>query len=238
MMLFVPVPDTEWLVSFAKQLNRISLLTFLFPAVVGIWHWHLISRPFKALVWYALIPGCLLGTLTEVGRLVWHNNLIFTYLVIWLETVFLGYLFYQNTHVESSRRLLKAGFVVFVVVAATEWLYFEGITGNQAYTRATQSILLIGATMLYFEQILQELRNIQLHRDPMFLVSIGVILYYAGALMVFILEDSMHRQHQANQIWMMYIIQFILLIVLNMLFALALWYASRPKPETQAPPIY
>lgn len=82
---------------------------------------------------------------------------------------------------------------------------------------------------MYFEQVLQELRNIRLERDPMFLVSVGVTLYYSGTLMVFVMEDSMHKHQQTNQIWTMYMIQSVLLIGFNALLALALYRASKKE---------
>ncbi|GAA4018077.1 hypothetical protein GCM10022408_34730 [Hymenobacter fastidiosus] len=110
-----------------------------------------------------------------------------------------------------------------MIVALVQVVYFRGLYASNTYARIAQSILLIGAALLYFEQILQELRSIQLEHDPMFLVSVGVMLYFAGCLMVFILEDSMYAQKQITQVWMMYSIQFVLLIVFNATLTLALY---------------
>lgn len=215
----MPTLDSTELVSLAKHLNIISVVSYLLPLLVCIWRWPSLLTEHRPFILGALLTSLTLNILSEVGRQVWHSNILFIYLIAWTETLFLSWVYYHAFHALRHRRWLLIGVTLFVLVASFESFYLHGLYGARTYTRISQSILLVGASLVYFEQVLRELRNIRLERDPMFLVSVGVTLYYSGTLMVFVLEDSMHKQQQTNQIWIMYIVESILLIGFNIMIA-------------------
>ncbi|MCB2377678.1 hypothetical protein LGH70_08805 [Hymenobacter sp. BT635] len=226
----MPTLDSTVLVSIAKQLNLLAVFAFIVPVLVCIRRWPLLSPSSRKLILTALLITLALNLLSETGRRLWNTNIVFLYCITWTETLFLGWAYYQAFHMPRARQLLLGAGAVFILVAVAE-LVLNEFSGEQTYTRLTQSMLLVGAALAYFEQILHELRNIRLERDPMFLVSVGVTLYYSGTLMVFVLEDSMQKQHQNSQIWMMYIIQAVLSIIFTVLVAWALHHAARRTEE-------
>jgi hypothetical protein len=234
----MPTLDSIALVGVAKELNLLSVLSYLLPLAVCIWRWPSLPAGSRGLVLGALLIVGSLSVLSEVGRRLWHDNILFLYLLVWTETLFLSWVYYRNLHTPSTRRLLLGAVALFVVVAVAESLYRHGLYGAKTYTRVARSGLLIGAALIYFEQVLRELRNIRLERDPLFLLSVGVTLYYSGTLMVFVLEDSMQKRHQVNQIWAMYIIESVLLIGFNGLLALALYRAGEADRQQISPSSY
>ncbi|TGE29671.1 hypothetical protein [Hymenobacter metallicola] len=215
--------DTEQIVAFARQFNNVALLTYLIPLVVGIWRWKSLLTVYRPLVWFAIVPGCLLnGLLAEIGRHILHNNIFFLQLATIGETLFLGWAYHYAFHSSFARKVLAGGALIFLATYFIEAFYINDFgVGQDIYTHVVQSLLLVGAAVAYFEQTLRELRNIDLGEDPMFMVSVGSILYYAGTLMVFVLESQM--QSQPDLIWTMYMIQFILLIVFNVFLTIAIW---------------
>ncbi|UOQ74576.1 hypothetical protein [Hymenobacter cellulosilyticus] len=223
-------PDTGGLIAVSKQLNIISLLTYLLPLGMGIWRWRYLSPAHKKILWFVLLAGIVLNSLSEIGRVVWHNNHAFVYLTNWAETLFLSWAFYLSFRSETIRRRFLWAVMAFGAVALVQVVFLRGPYASNTYARIAQCILLVGAALAYFEQTLQELRNIRLNQDPMFLVSTGVLIYFAGSLMVYVLEDSMYAQKQFGQVWIMYSIQFVLLIIFNLLLALAL-YRTKPTPQ-------
>ncbi|PJJ59150.1 hypothetical protein [Hymenobacter chitinivorans] len=225
-------PDHNLLVTIAKQLNLLSVFCYLLPLAVCIWRWPVLAR--RRRIGAALVLILVLNIWSEVGRRYWHNNILSTYLIIWLETLFLSYTYYQTFNTRLNRQLLVGASMVFLATAVSEYVFWAGLYGTKTYTRMAQSLLLIGAALMYFEKILRELRNIRLERDPMFLVSVGVTLYYSGTLMVFVLEDSMQKNYQINQIWLMYSIQSVLLIAFNGLLAVALYNSSKSTDSALA----
>jgi hypothetical protein len=235
----MPTLDSIALVGVAKELNLVSVLSYLFPLLVCVRRWHSLPAASRGLLVGALLIVGGLSVLSEVGRRLWHDNILFLYLLIWTETLFLSWIYYRNLHTRSACRLLLGAVALFVAVAVAELLYRHGLYRATTYTHVARSGLLIGAALLYFEQVLRELRNIRLERDPMFLLSVGVTLYYAGTLMVFVLEASMQQRHQVTQIWAMYIIESVLLIGFNVLLALALYRTGgTDKPQAVSPSSY
>ncbi|UOQ74575.1 hypothetical protein [Hymenobacter cellulosilyticus] len=227
--------DSEQLVLFARQFNNVALLTYLLPLAIGLRRWRVLLPAYRPLVWFVLVPGCLLNALlAELGRHIWHNNVLILQLATVGETLCLGWTYYYAFHSERGRRVLLACVGLFLALYIAEaFFYHVATSGPPIYTHIAQSVLLVGAAVAYFEQTLRELRNIDLSEDPIFMVSVGSILYYAGTLMVFILESKL--QDQPDLIWIMYIIQFILLIVFNVFLAIALWNGDQPAEYTAAP---
>lgn len=221
----MPTPDHTLLVTIAKQLNLLSVFCYLLPVIVCVWRWPVL--PHRRRIGAALVLILVLNVWAEIGRQVWHNNIFSTYLILWSETLFLSYAYYKTFNTRLNRQLLVIALAIFLVIAVVEYVFWTGLYGTKTYTRMAQSLLLIGAALMYFEKILRELRNIRLERDPMFLVSVGVTLYYSGTLMVFVLEDSMQKNYQINQIWLMYSIQSVLLIAFSVLVAVAVYNNSR-----------
>ncbi|TGE25474.1 hypothetical protein E5K00_09870 [Hymenobacter aquaticus] len=230
--------DSTQLTAFARQFNNVALLTYLIPLSIGLRRWPTLQPVYRPLVWLVLISGCVFnGVLAELGRHVWHNNIIFLQLGTVTETLFLGWAYFHAFHSVRGRRVLLAALGLFLLTYLLEAFAIHSFSqGQDTYTHVAQSILLVAVAVAYFEQTLRELRNIALSQDPMFMVSVGTILYYAGTLMVFVLEGPL--QSQPDLIWTMYIIQFILLIVLNCFYSLALWYGHRQPAPEQLPEIW
>jgi hypothetical protein len=232
-MLMMPTTDIVWWASLAKKLNIIALLTFLVPAAVGLWRWPALVPTYRPLVWFALVPGCLLGLLSEIGRYVFRNNIAYLHLVPLAETLVLGWAYWHALYAARTRQFLLAALGLFVGVFGAESWYWQGFwQGENGYTHTIQTFVLLGFALLYFEQ-----HTIRLEHDPLFLLSVGVMLYYAGTLMIFLLEIGMQHHKQADQIWTMYIIQEVLLIVFNTFLTLALWNAARPLSAPNGMPV-
>ncbi|GAA3944776.1 hypothetical protein GCM10022406_28750 [Hymenobacter algoricola] len=183
----------------------------------------------RPLVWFALVPGCLLSLLSEIGSHVFRNNIAYQHLIPLAETLVLGWAYWHALYAPRTRRFLLAALGLFVLVFSAESWYWQGFwQGENVYAHTVQTFVLLAFALLYFEQLLRELHTIRIEHDPLFLVSVGVMLYYAGTLMIFLLEAGMQRLHQSDQIWTMYIVQEVLLIVFNGFLTLALWNANRP----------
>ncbi|KAA9332173.1 hypothetical protein F0P96_11855 [Hymenobacter busanensis] len=217
------------IVAFAKQLNLLTLATAVVPVGVGLTRRHL-PQEARCLLAYALLATLALGTLSEVGRYVWHNNILILRTETWLGTVLLAGAYYQALPLPAVRRRLPALLVSFTLLAVAETIWLmDWHRYDSPYMRVAQSVLLIGLALRYFEHLLLQLRNIRLERDPMFLVSVGVVFYYAGAISIFVLETQLTLK--PDQIWVMYIVEFVLRMAFNGLLTAALWHAGQLLPQ-------
>ncbi|WP_137757763.1 hypothetical protein [Pontibacter sp. SGAir0037] len=73
-------------------------------------------------------------------------------------------------------------FVAFCVVDA---VYLESIARLNSYPRSVGSALLILLALLYFYKVFNDMDKLFLEHDPMFLLSAGIVIYYAGTATVF-----------------------------------------------------
>lgn len=231
-----PIP---WLVTLAKQLNLLSLATCLIPLAVGMRYWVRLSVPLRVVTVTVLLQ-VILGLLSEIGRYVWHYNILFLDLLTITETLGFGITYVLVLSRFMPRYVLLGLLALFAGVAFYETIvrgsYHSDGPPNVA-TFTLQFIVLLVAVLLYFDQILHDLHAILLERDPMFLISVGITLYYAGTVLVNIAAEYMKDGADPGIIWTMFMVQFVLLIFLNLVLSRAMWYAARSshRPDSALP---
>lgn len=226
------VLSSVWLVTLSNRLNALSIAAALLPVAVGLLRWRRL-RPAERYLWVgALLANLLFGALCEVGRIVWHNNILILRTQVWLEAVLFGAAYY-HAYTGPKRRLVPWLLAAFTLAAVVETVWFmDWRVKNGPYLHVGQSVLLIGLVLAYFEQLLSEAPYEPLTRQPMFLASVGVLLYYAGAALVYVLESLL--LDDTNHIRMVFLLEFFLRIVaLNGCLAVALWLSGRPAWQPQ-----
>ncbi|WP_210521565.1 hypothetical protein [Hymenobacter terricola] len=119
---------------------------------------------------------------------------------------------------------LVAGFAAYALVdsllARAELAYFR--PGQQVI----QSVLVLGFVGLYFRKVLQELRIEHLRREPMFWVSAGLFIYFAGYLQIALFSNYLlyYSDRLNMSIWAVHSLLF---IVLYCCYCVALWLSPR-----------
>jgi hypothetical protein len=226
------MPVSPWLVALAKHLEQVANLTVLLPLAIAGWQWPRLPRTLRLLAIYLVVAEAtvLLGHLSELYRPHWHLAIWHAFTVV--ETLFFLRIYYLTLTSRLLGRLIIGVTPVFLVFAALDTFYLEGINQINSYTHVLQSAVLIGLALLYFEQLLNELRVMRLERDPLFLVSTAVVLYFSGTVLmyVFINHFLTTNDHAGNEV--IYTINSVVNLVQYSLFALAFWYADKPS---QAP---
>ena len=219
--------DLAWVLEVRLVLTYTGELSLFLPIWVGYRRWAVLQKHHKVVLWCCVMWAVLTG----VGEILFaakqHNLFVWNTVTI-LETLFLGYAFYLVLHSSKSRRFLRIAAGVFVVLAVTDFFYLSGLKATTVYTVAAESVLLITTVLLYFEQLLQELRTTSLERNPMFLIGIGVITYFAGTVMVFLLQDSV----SGVQEMLMMMVNSVLSLVLNSIIAWAFLLVGKIQPPT------
>lgn len=223
---------TDFILRFSKVLSVVAACTSLVPAGLGIRRWRHFSPALRYVAWFAIVPGAVLGIGAEVGRWVFRYNLAILSAVTLCETVLLAGAYAQVLHSDRLRWWFKIAVGLFLVVWCVEFgLSLQVNKPINSYTHILQTIIIISLALSYFEQLLRELPNIRLERDPMFLVSVGSCLYYTGSITIFVLEPYMQVRAIVSQVWTMYIIQSALYILLNGFLTLALYYEGHADQQ-------
>ncbi|QDA59216.1 hypothetical protein [Hymenobacter jejuensis] len=205
--------STDWLVSFSKIFYVVSELTIFLPLVVAFRPGRNLAPAFVPLRWFC-VARLVLFVLSELAKRLLHYNIALLHLGTLLDSLLLGWLFYNFLASATIRYWLRLAGVAFVAFAFADSLLISGLWQRNAYTVALQTIGLLCLSLLYFEQMLRSVRHVEPKQDPMFLVSVGVALYYAGTVGLYLLENMLIAAKLLDDIWLMFNVSSVLTLIL------------------------
>ena len=209
---------------FQSILSYTSQLSLIVPLWIGYQRRHLLKPEHKAVFW-CCVMWVILTVIGEILFAVKRHNIFVWNIVIVLETLLLGYAFYLALHSSTIRLFIRIAGGIFLVTAIADFFFISGLEATIIYTVALESILLITVVLLYFERSLHELRTTPLEQHPMFVIGIGVIVYFSGTPVVFLLVDSV----RGIQVVIMMMVNSVLSLIINLIIARAFWLVGR-KP--------
>lgn len=203
-----------------------SVLSTALPLVVALLRIRGLSLGQKwltVLVGYSLINE-------GAARLAAHyfgTNLPLLHLYVAVEFGLLAWIFHLNLRENLGRKsipILMAGFGAFLLI---NLLFFQGLFEFASNARTAQSFLLSGLAMVWFFQVFKEQKLMALERSFYFWLSIAVLLYFLGNVLLWVFGTFVLQQTPAvfDEIWT---IHALLNIFLHTLYAIAL-LCKNPK---------
>ena len=184
-------------------------------------------------MWMALMA------LGEYAQKAWHYNIAVYDTACILEMWFIGLVFYRTLRFPLRRYFLLIG-VIYTSFGLLDTFVLHGLWMPNTYTMVLNSALVITLTLLYFEQTLRELRDITLEREPMFVVSVALLLYYAGTVVMFVIRNNRTDLNEYMTIGSTDLTEYMIIgsinsifnLVMHCLLARAFWLAGRAQhPE-------
>ncbi|UOQ55327.1 hypothetical protein [Hymenobacter cellulosivorans] len=217
----------SWLLTVCEYLEQIAGLVVLLPLGLGVWRWPRLPTTLRLLTGYLAFTEIVLLTssLVELYWPVWSISLWHLFTLV--QTLLFLRIYYLTLTSPALRRLLPAVVVAFTAFALLDSLYLEGLHQMNSYTHVLQSALLIGLALLYFEQLLNELRVIRLEQDPLFLVSTAVVLYFSGTVLLYVFVNKLSAPADYASHQVIYTLNSMVNLIQYVLFALAFWYAGQ-----------
>ncbi|MBC6697903.1 hypothetical protein [Hymenobacter sp. BT190] len=224
------MPDLSDIMYWLRVLYLVCQASILLPVVVGLLWRRSLPRNLRILVNCCLMWLVLMG-FSEYARLAWHNNNGVNELISILEFWFIGAAYYHTLRWPWQRYFPLIG-TVFTGLALFDFFVlshlWQAITQtlifNDTYTTLLKHILIIGLVLLYFEQILLELRSTSLWQDAMFVVSVGFLLFYSGTITLFLTSHLI----PGPELRLAYAGLSVVNLGLHLLLTRAFWLASRP----------
>jgi hypothetical protein len=183
--------------------------------------------------------------LGEYGTRVWHYNAAVWHLVDLLEVWFIGWAYYYVLRFRFRRHFLLIGilysaFALFDSFVLNELWYAiqHKLSSGNTYTMVIKNLIVMILVLLHFEQNLRDLRNITLERDPMFVVSVALIVFFASTVVLYLIRLSITDR---AELMMTLPVSSMLNILLHGVLARAFWLAGRQQkpmfPLATAPEI-
>jgi hypothetical protein len=170
----------------ARWLADISAYSVLLPLAIGLVRWKKLADVQQLLMLLLLI-----SFLFEIGA-VWVSekldlpNLPLLHLFTIIQFTILILIFHKVLVPRFTKRWLWGILIGFGVFAITDALFISNLQSFNPLARLVESLILITCSFLYLNKTLQELKIKHLDREPMFWISAGVLIYFAGGFLIFI----------------------------------------------------
>ena len=236
------IPESAALKLAINIFYYIGQCSILLPLYLGFRYWPSLSAGLRAMVCCCLMWTAMTILGEACGKLLGYNLAVWQTVDI-LDVWFIGAIYYHILRFRLRRYFLLIGALytafalvdMFVINDLWNGIQNKLVTVNN-YTLVVKHLLLISLILLYFEQSLRYLRNVLLERDPVFIVSVALLIFHAGTFVLFLVRTSL-------TIYWEYFITIPLLTALNLLLYLLLAWAFRlagraPQVVPEAAPVH
>lgn len=177
--------SVSWMQDAQSVLNFISSFGVVVPLIIGLYGWAKLSPAARTLVVY--FGFWFVEAFVDLwSRKALHTNMWLFHVTVLVETWLLGWAYYRVLDVKLVRRLLPWAGVVFTLVALADAFWINDLHHENTVARVVQVSLMLTLIMTYFEQWLREMRADSPWYDFMFMVSVGLAIYYTGSVMSYL----------------------------------------------------
>ena len=125
------------------------------------------------------------------------------------------------------RQLMSVVAGAFVAYALFRGIFLFKLIGLHPGLQVGANLVLLGLVGVYFHHLLQELRAQPLRRDPLFWVSVGVLVFALGDLLIGLFSNYVLAHYSKEFFLAMWNVHNLLSIVLYLCYGLALWMRPR-----------
>ncbi|WP_253402990.1 hypothetical protein [Pontibacter sp. HSC-36F09] len=142
-----------------------------------------------------------------------RNNLWMSHVYTPLAAGIITAIYYHAFENVRSKKLVLAGFALLLMVSIFDAFGLEGLEKNNTFARLASNSFIIVLAISYFYKIANDMKTVYLDRDPLFLLSCTILIYYAGTSMASALfNQALEVSHDAARICLSVV------FILNILF--------------------
>lgn len=199
----------------------ISAYSICLPAAIGLirlrnltWEQQIVLRLVGISIFFEFAA-------LYIGAALDLKNLPLLHIFTVLQFYLLALIYRRNLPPVIPTRIINWLIIVFVVIAILSAIFLEGLLRFNTYPRALESIMLIFFSLTFFYKTLKELKIKKLEREPVFWINSGVLIYFSGSLLIFIVSNYFFTSDDI--LFVAWGIHAILNIVNNLLYGIALW---------------
>jgi hypothetical protein len=202
------------------------LLTVMAAAAVAGVHYRQLPQYLRYLAWLTWfeLPLELLGSYLGFMK---HNNLFIMPFYTVGELALLALVYgraLQSAAFGRAMPWLVGGFAAYTLL---DCLVAPDLTWFKPGQQVLQSLLILGMVALYFRKLLRELKIRRLEHEPLFWVSLGLMLYFSGYLQIALFSNYMLKNYSLELNRSIWTIHYVLSLVLHGCYCAAL--AMRPQ---------
>ena len=113
------------------------------------------------------------------------NNIWISHAYVPLEYILIASIYYRRLEHRKIRTGIIVSGIFFLLLCLADSLWGAGVQHLNSYSRVMESTLLIALALLYLFVLYKDLNYIYLEYDPLFVLSCGVMIYFAGTAMAY-----------------------------------------------------
>ena len=202
-------------------IQYLVIVPMLVAAGTGLVRYRRLGRPQRLLLLLTLLSLAMEGV---VSALAYHNqnNLFLAPIDTAIEFTLLALMYRLALRPSWLSRLIPGLLGAFLLGTAFSYTPRLDVAEFSPTQHTLEALLLLSFVGSYFyREIIRPVHSAGLKQDPMFWVSAGSLLYFAGSLLIFFSSNYVLHRSQALslQVWTVHAL---LLGLLNVLFAVAL----------------
>ncbi|MBS1732436.1 MAG: hypothetical protein JST02_03985 [Bacteroidetes bacterium] len=205
----------------------ITLALYLFKSrKMGTYSRHIIAL---MLLW-------LLTTITAIflsSYAGFKNNLFVFHILTPVEYGILTLLFNHVIMNPFVKKMAKLSILPFFVLCMLSAFFLQPVTENNAYMIITESVIIVFLSLYYLREIMILQHVTELHRFPMFWITVGLLFYFTGNLLIEGMLNYMIK-HSMTLALRSYRLGYIFKYLLFILFITGAGFSKRTQllPET------
>ncbi|TGE08058.1 hypothetical protein [Hymenobacter fodinae] len=169
--------------------------------------------------------------LMQLGIYLWRYNLPIAHLSTFTESLIYLKVFHDAFNRPKQQKIIRGLTVAFIVFALLDSFYLEGFQQINSYTNLAESILITGLILAYFEEVIFSQHHARLLHLPLFNASIGILLYLAGTITVFLFTNQFIATNDELHTRLVYLLSSVLVFILALLLTRT-FYLVRPSVAT------
>ncbi|MCY7349074.1 MAG: hypothetical protein LH606_00165 [Cytophagaceae bacterium] len=204
--------------------RHVSTATILLPVGVSLLRWRAMVAGFPTLLAYLWLTLLIesWGTFTLLQGTT-NNGFVYNFYNV-AEFVLLSLLYYRYFDHPELKRLVLVLNGLFVPYALYRFLRMSG--GYDGTVLGLENALLILLVLLFFYQLLQNLEITHLSRFPMFWISAGVLVFFAGSFFIYVFGSYLVSPEKYATLRDLWNIPRYLNIVFHLALATGIWYSE------------
>ena len=172
------------------NLHLISACSIIAPILIGAIYFKSLSFALRILLVFVVITGAF-ELLTAILSINGINNLLFFHAYVYFEFIAVASIFFFTYDSVFWRSVSVLFVVVFILFSLINSLFLEPIDMFNSYQRYAEGLLVIIMCAGYYISLLRRPIHRYLEKQPMFWLTSGWLIYFAGTLYLFLFSKEL-----------------------------------------------
>jgi heme/copper-type cytochrome/quinol oxidase subunit 4 len=204
-------------------LDIISTVSGFFPVLVALYNYKYLDNVLKVAAAFFLVESVIDPAMWFLPDWGIKNNMPLIHINIIVTVLFFTVIYYK---LFSKPALKKITIILSVITLIITFYYNLNMYEYPSVSRTASGILLIFLSLIYFYQLLNPLKFIDIEKQGLFWINAGVLFYSAVNIFLFMIFTQIPVEDQHKY----YIIHSITNIITNILYSVGLF--CKPQKTT------